>query len=115
MPLRIQLVVVDDASSDGTRAILSRLQAELGFTLVLQPKNQGKGAAVRDGCLAATGSGIWPAMTRCYETMAEIAQRWARDEWPAVTAFRVGCASARPPLAWVSSSVTTISVASSTT
>lgn len=49
VPLRIQLVVVDDGSTDGTREKLQRLEGELGFTLLLQPRNQGKGAALRRG------------------------------------------------------------------
>jgi len=47
--VRTQLIVVDDGSNDGTREILAGLQRELGFELVLQARNQGKGAALRRG------------------------------------------------------------------
>ena len=55
VPLRTQLIVVDDCSTDGTRDTLTRLQGELGFTLLLQPKNRGKGAALRAGFEAVRG------------------------------------------------------------
>jgi glycosyltransferase involved in cell wall biosynthesis len=55
VPLRIQLIVVDDGSKDGTRDILAGLQRELGFELVLQERNQGKGAALRRGFQQARG------------------------------------------------------------
>ena len=55
VPVRTQLIVVDDYSTDGTRDILARLQAELHFTLILQPKNGGKGSALRAGFGAVTG------------------------------------------------------------
>lgn len=49
VPLRIQLIVVDDGSVDGTRERLAELQRERGFTLILQPQNGGKGSALRRG------------------------------------------------------------------
>jgi glycosyltransferase involved in cell wall biosynthesis len=55
VPMRIQLIVVDDVSTDGTREILERLQTELGFTLLKQPRNGGKGSALRRGFAAVTG------------------------------------------------------------
>ncbi len=53
--IRTQLIVDDDCSTDGTRDNLGRLQAELGFTLLLQDRNGGKGAALRRGFDAVMG------------------------------------------------------------
>jgi glycosyltransferase involved in cell wall biosynthesis len=55
VPIRTQLIVVDDGSKDGTRDILTELAKEIPFTLIFQPQNAGKGAALRRGFEAVTG------------------------------------------------------------
>jgi glycosyltransferase involved in cell wall biosynthesis len=55
VPIRTELIVIDDGSTDGTREILADLARERPFTLVLQPSNRGKGAALRRGFQEVTG------------------------------------------------------------
>jgi hypothetical protein len=54
--LPLEIIAVDDASTDGTGDLLSALHAAGRIdVLISQPANRGKGAAVRAGVDAATG------------------------------------------------------------
>jgi glycosyltransferase involved in cell wall biosynthesis len=56
VPLSLEIVVVNDGSADRTGELLDRLGREgLIDRVIHQPKNKGKGAAVRAGVAAATG------------------------------------------------------------
>ncbi len=58
VPMRIELIAVDDASTDGSREILEKLSKDRDFRMLTQDRNRGKGAAVRRGIDAATGQVI---------------------------------------------------------
>jgi glycosyltransferase involved in cell wall biosynthesis len=54
LPVEREIVLVDDGSDDGTRAVLSQL-SDSTVRVVLHPRNKGKGAAVRTGLESVTG------------------------------------------------------------
>ena len=54
VPIPKEIIIVDDCSKDGTRAILRELD-DGDVRVIYQEKNQGKGAALRTGFAQATG------------------------------------------------------------
>jgi glycosyltransferase involved in cell wall biosynthesis len=56
LPLELEVIGVDDASTDSTGAVLDRLASERLLDRVIHhPTNRGKGAALRTGFALATG------------------------------------------------------------
>ena len=50
-----EIIIVDDGSKDGTRAVLQKLSEQNQVRVILHERNQGKGAAVVTGLRAAEG------------------------------------------------------------
>jgi glycosyltransferase involved in cell wall biosynthesis len=56
LPIPLQVICVDDSSTDGSLAVLEQLRREGVIDVLVQhPENRGKGAAVRAGVEHATG------------------------------------------------------------
>src|SRR5438876_5419968 len=50
-----EIIVVDDCSRDGTKAVLEEKLSQMVDRVIYHPVNRGKGAALRSGFAAATG------------------------------------------------------------
>ncbi|MHB8972177.1 MAG: glycosyltransferase family 2 protein [Pirellulaceae bacterium] len=53
--LPLEMILVDDGSTDGTRDVLQRLAHDADCRIILHEHNQGKGAALKSGMAAARG------------------------------------------------------------
>ncbi len=78
LPFEKEVIVVDDGSKDRTREVLDGLSAQHNFKLILQPANQGKGAAVRRGLEEISGDCFIVCDADLEYDPAEISTLWER-------------------------------------
>ena len=71
-PCEIELVVVDDGSTDGTRDLYQSLGDDQRVKVHLHERNQGKGAAIRTAATVATGDYVIMCDADLEYTPAEI-------------------------------------------
>ncbi len=57
-PQDTEIIVVDDGSTDGTRALIRELEEQGAIRALFHERNSGKGAALRSGFAAATGDAV---------------------------------------------------------
>jgi glycosyltransferase involved in cell wall biosynthesis len=76
LPLDLEVVLVDDGSDDGTRALLPQL-ADSTVRIVKHDRNRGKGAAIRTGLDHATGDVV---------LIQDADLEYDPDEWPKLLA-----------------------------
>ena len=76
LPVRVEMVIVDDGSSDGSDKVLAAL-ADSTVRVIHHPHNRGKGAAVRTGIEAARGDLI---------LVQDADLEYDPDDWPSLLA-----------------------------
>jgi glycosyltransferase involved in cell wall biosynthesis len=77
-PMKLEIVAVDDRSSDGSREVLERLhQSGRIHKLHLQPENRGKGAAIRQALGMSTGDIV---------IVQDADLEYTPDDWPVLLA-----------------------------
>jgi glycosyltransferase involved in cell wall biosynthesis len=74
-PVEVELVIVDDGSTDGTRDLYSQWESDARIRIHLKASNGGKGSAIRKGAELATGD---------YVIMCDADLEYAPEEIPSL-------------------------------
>jgi glycosyltransferase involved in cell wall biosynthesis len=76
-PCDVELVIVDDGSTDGTRKLYDEFSDDARVSVYLHERNQGKGAAIRTAAQSAAGE---------YLIMCDADQEYSPAEIPSLLA-----------------------------
>ncbi len=102
----VELILVNDGSTDGTAALLGDYEKKYGCRVLSYAQNRGKGYAVRTGALAATGEWVLffdVDLATPLKTFSELKDTLSPNDAVVIGSRRLGQSQVKRPESWMRS------------